>query len=184
MQREQLEKQHCDDVQTKPYTSFFRAAAVRNVIPDPDLPQGCASNSSEYVKTWDKIMVLIFSCFVDKSLFFSLKLSPAGAKPRVASEDRDSAVTDLLQNLSFDGLSPQWIRPAPPRLPILEGEASFSVISEIVRQLCFFYLILFLSFFLVLLVYSLCGLTLTTTMNYCGTIACVLTPTEERHSEI
>ncbi|XP_020106749.1 CCR4-NOT transcription complex subunit 11 [Ananas comosus] len=97
-QREQLEKQLCDDVQTKPYTSFFRAAAVRNVIPDPDLPQGCASNSSD------------------------LKLSPAGAKPRVASEDRDSAVTDLLQNLSFDGLSPQWIRPAPPRLPILEGE--------------------------------------------------------------
>ncbi|EHA8589751.1 CCR4-NOT transcription complex subunit 11 [Cocos nucifera] len=98
LQREQLQKQHCDGTQAEPYKSIFRAAAVKNVIPDPDVPHGCDANSSD------------------------LKLSPPGAKSRIGSEDRDTAVTDLLQNLSMEGLSPQWIRPAPPRLPILDGE--------------------------------------------------------------
>ncbi|XP_072950605.1 uncharacterized protein [Typha angustifolia] len=98
LQREQLEEQLCNDPQAQPYASTFRTATVRNVIPDPDVPQDSIANSSE------------------------LKLSPAGAKPRNDSEDRESALTDLLQNVSLEGLSPQWIRPAPPRLPVFEGE--------------------------------------------------------------
>ncbi|RRT46201.1 hypothetical protein B296_00054592, partial [Ensete ventricosum] len=48
--------------------------------------------------------------------------SPFSAKPRIGSEDRDSAVIGSLQNLSLEGLGPQWIRPAPPMLPVLDGE--------------------------------------------------------------
>ncbi|XP_039835924.1 CCR4-NOT transcription complex subunit 11-like isoform X3 [Panicum virgatum] len=45
--REQLEKQYCSNgVQSQPQISSFRPAAVRSVIPDPDVPQSCA-NSSE-----------------------------------------------------------------------------------------------------------------------------------------
>lgn len=48
--REQLEKQYCSNgVQSQHQISSFRAAAVRNAIPDPDVPQSCA-NSSEYVR--------------------------------------------------------------------------------------------------------------------------------------
>ncbi|WVZ53311.1 hypothetical protein U9M48_004276 [Paspalum notatum var. saurae] len=36
--------------------------------------------------------------------------------------NRDIMVTSLLQQTSLKGLPPQWIRPSPPRLEILEGE--------------------------------------------------------------
>ncbi|XP_043722690.1 CCR4-NOT transcription complex subunit 11-like [Telopea speciosissima] len=97
-QREQLEKQYCDEVQPEPYTSLFRVAAVKNVISDPDVPRGCDANSPE------------------------LGFTPPGSKPKVGSGDRDETVTGLLQNLSLEGLNPQWIRPLPPRLPIQDGE--------------------------------------------------------------
>ncbi|OEL25186.1 CCR4-NOT transcription complex subunit 11 [Dichanthelium oligosanthes] len=45
----------------------------------------------------------------------SAELSPI--KP-----NRDSMVAGLLQQTSLKGLPPQWIRPPPPRLEILEGE--------------------------------------------------------------
>ncbi|KAG2615261.1 hypothetical protein PVAP13_3NG067500 [Panicum virgatum] len=79
--REQLEKQYCSNgVQSQPQISSFRPAAVRSVIPDPDVPQSCA-NSSE-----------------------------------------DSALAGLLQEKLGGRLGPQWIRPTPPRLPVLDGE--------------------------------------------------------------
>lgn len=56
---------------------------------------------------------------------FRPNLSLTGAKPRIGSEDRDSAIIGSLQNLSLEGLGPQWIRPVPPMLPVLDGEVRF-----------------------------------------------------------
>ncbi|KAM0893245.1 hypothetical protein ACQ4PT_025253 [Festuca glaucescens] len=94
--REQLEKQYCgNSVQPQPQASSFRSATVRCAIPDPDIPQSCA-NSSE--------------------------ISPPGGKQECASDDRESALNALLQEKSWGRLGPQWIRPTPPRLHILDGE--------------------------------------------------------------
>ncbi|PUZ63255.1 hypothetical protein GQ55_3G053400 [Panicum hallii var. hallii] len=96
--REQLEKQYCSNgVQSQPQISSFRSAAVRSVIPDPDVPQSCA-NSLESA------------------------ISLPGSKQKSASDDRDSALAGLLQEKSGARLGPQWIRPTPPRLPVLDGE--------------------------------------------------------------
>ncbi|KAJ4744551.1 CCR4-NOT transcription complex subunit 11 [Rhynchospora pubera] len=94
LQKEELEKRY---VQPPSYASPFGAAAVRNVIPDPDLPASCA-NAAE------------------------LDNLPTGAKPIFGSENRESSVLDLLQCVSAKGLAPQWARPVPPRLPLFEGE--------------------------------------------------------------
>ncbi|MQL83410.1 hypothetical protein Taro_015905 [Colocasia esculenta] len=91
--REQLLKRFSDGEQSEPYSGVFRNAAVKNVIGDPDVPTGCDVNSPEF-----------------------------DFPPRIGSGDRDSAITGLLQNLSLEGLDPQWMRPPPPRLPILDGE--------------------------------------------------------------
>jgi hypothetical protein len=37
-------------------------------------------------------------------------------------QERDNVVACLLEQAAHKGLSPQWIRPSPPRLEILEGE--------------------------------------------------------------
>ncbi|KAJ1265165.1 hypothetical protein BS78_08G058900 [Paspalum vaginatum] len=98
--REQLEKQYCSitvQSQSQSQISSFRAATVRNVIPDPDVPQSCA-NSSEAA------------------------ISSPGSKHKSASDDRDSVIAFLLQDKSVGRLGPQWIRPTPPRLPVLDGE--------------------------------------------------------------
>ncbi|KAM3273251.1 hypothetical protein ACQJBY_042919 [Aegilops geniculata] len=94
--REQLEKPFCRSiVQPQPQVSSFRSATVRCAIPDPDIPQSCA-NSSE--------------------------ISAPGSKQKSTSDDRDSALVALLQEKSWGRLGPQWIRPNPPRLHILDGE--------------------------------------------------------------
>lgn len=98
LQREQLRKQHDNGVQQEEYNSLIRSAAVKNVIPDPDVPPGYDLNSFEF------------------------KFIPEGAKPRIGSGDRSAAVIGLLQNSSLEGLGPQWIRPRPPMLPLLDGE--------------------------------------------------------------
>ncbi|KAF8389208.1 hypothetical protein HHK36_025901 [Tetracentron sinense] len=75
LQREQLEKQFCDRVHPEPYKCLFRDSAVKNVVPDPDVPRGCDANSPE------------------------LEFTPSGAKPKIGSGDRDMAIAGLLQNL-------------------------------------------------------------------------------------
>ncbi|KAL0909907.1 hypothetical protein M5K25_020816 [Dendrobium thyrsiflorum] len=98
LQREELQQQHGIGVQPELYNSIFKAAAVKNVIPDPDIPNGCDSSLSEF------------------------NTPAAGTKPRIGCGDKDAGITGLLQNLSLEGLDPQWIRPEPPRLPVLDGE--------------------------------------------------------------
>uniref|UniRef100_A0A0D3HSC9 CCR4-NOT transcription complex subunit 11 n=2 Tax=Oryza TaxID=4527 RepID=A0A0D3HSC9_9ORYZ len=96
--REQLEKLFSSNsVQSQPQTSSFSAGTVRCAIPDPDVPQSCV-NSSEP------------------------SISLPGTKPKSASDDRDFALAGLLQEKSWGRLGPQWIRPTPPRLHILDGE--------------------------------------------------------------
>ncbi|XP_020588006.1 CCR4-NOT transcription complex subunit 11 isoform X2 [Phalaenopsis equestris] len=100
LQREELQ-QHITLVQPEPYNSIFRAAAVKNVIPDPDMPNSCDSSLSEF------------------------NTPASGTKPRVGYEGKDTCITGLLQYLSLEGLDPQWIRPEPPRLPVLDGELAW-----------------------------------------------------------
>lgn len=95
--REQLQQQLCVKDHPQPYNFLFRNDSVKNVIPDPDVPSGCDANSPEF------------------------DLLP-GTKPKIGSGDRDETVSGLLQNLSMEGLVPRWIRPLPPRLPVLDGE--------------------------------------------------------------
>ncbi|KAF0895192.1 hypothetical protein E2562_008532 [Oryza meyeriana var. granulata] len=40
----------------------------------------------------------------------------------LAKSNRDNLITSLLQQTSLNGIGPQWIRPPPPRLEILERE--------------------------------------------------------------
>ncbi|GMP26760.1 hypothetical protein CsSME_00003064 [Camellia sinensis var. sinensis] len=96
-QLEQLQQQYHNKVHAEPFSCLFKDTCVKNVVPDPDIPHGCDENSPEF------------------------ELQP-GVKPKIGSGDRDDMITGLLQNLSLEGLGPRWIRPRPPRLPILDGE--------------------------------------------------------------
>jgi len=49
-------------------------------------------------------------------------ISLPGSKQKSASDDRDSGLAGLLQEKLGGRLGPQWIRPTPPRLPVLDGE--------------------------------------------------------------
>ncbi|XP_027180142.1 CCR4-NOT transcription complex subunit 11-like [Coffea eugenioides] len=93
---EQLQQQYCSKVGPEPFGSLFRNRVI-NILPDPDVPHGCDPNSTEF--DWQP-----------------------GVTPKIGSGDRDESISGLLQNLSLEGLGPQWIRPRPPRLPVLEGE--------------------------------------------------------------
>ncbi|KAL8126560.1 uncharacterized protein LOC141720940 isoform X2 [Apium graveolens] len=95
--REQLQQQFCDKINPEPHYCLFKSTSVKNVIPDPDLPRGCDFDSSEF------------------------DLQP-GVQPKFGAGNRDETVTGLLENLSFQGLGPQWIRPLPPRLPVQYDE--------------------------------------------------------------
>ncbi|XP_047318536.1 CCR4-NOT transcription complex subunit 11-like [Impatiens glandulifera] len=95
-QKEQLKEQYCREVQPEPF-SFFKNTYVRSFISDPDLPRGCDANSQEF------------------------ELRP-GMKPKIGSGDRNETLSELLQTSSLEGVGPRWIRPVPPRLPVLDDE--------------------------------------------------------------
>ncbi|XP_044469888.1 CCR4-NOT transcription complex subunit 11-like isoform X2 [Mangifera indica] len=97
-----LQLKYCDKVHLEPYNSQYKSAAVKNVLPDPDVPRGCDATS----------------------LGFDVQ---AGVKPKLGAGDRDEAVTELLANLSFKGLGPRWIRPLPPRFPVLDWELEWLI---------------------------------------------------------
>ncbi|KAF1898300.1 hypothetical protein Lal_00033066 [Lupinus albus] len=99
---DQLQKQFPDKVHLEQYQCLFKDGSVKNVVPDPDVPSNCDVDSPEYPS-------------------YRFGLLP-GIKPKIGSGDKDEAVVGLLSNLSLEGLSPHWIRPVPPRLPILDGE--------------------------------------------------------------
>ncbi|XP_047945539.1 CCR4-NOT transcription complex subunit 11-like isoform X1 [Salvia hispanica] len=96
-QREQLQQQCCVKVQTEPCKSLLKDNTVKNIVPDPDVPLGCDSNSSEFD-------------------------AEPGVTSKIGSGSREETVVGLMSSLSLDGLGPQWIRPLPPRLPVMDGE--------------------------------------------------------------
>ncbi|KAI4351931.1 hypothetical protein L6164_006230 [Bauhinia variegata] len=96
-QLDQLKEQFSDKVHLEPYHCFFKDGSVKNVVPDPDVPSGCNVESPEF------------------------DLQP-GRKPKLGSGDKDETVVGLLSSLSLEGLSPHFIRPLPPSLPIMDGE--------------------------------------------------------------
>nr|GMD20450.1 CCR4-NOT transcription complex subunit 11 [Ipomoea batatas] len=96
-QRGQLKEQYVGKALPEPFSCLFKSNLVKNTIPDPDLPHGCDSSSPEF------------------------DFQP-GSKPKIGSGDINETITGLLSNLSLEGLGPQWIRPRPPRLPVLDGE--------------------------------------------------------------
>ncbi|KAL3524655.1 hypothetical protein ACH5RR_013027, partial [Cinchona calisaya] len=94
--REQLQQQYCSKGHPESNSSLLRNL-VKNTLPNPDVPHGCDKNSPEFDQQ-------------------------PGVLPKIGSGDRDETINGLVQNLSLEGLGPQWIRPCPPRLPVLQGE--------------------------------------------------------------
>ncbi|KAF1884345.1 hypothetical protein Lal_00033518 [Lupinus albus] len=94
---DQLQQQFPDNAHLELCHHLFKDGSVKNVVPDPDVPSNCDIDSPE----------------------FDLH---HGSKPKIGSGDKEESVVGLLSNLSLEGLRPHWIRPVPPRLPILDGE--------------------------------------------------------------
>jgi hypothetical protein len=81
--------------------SSFKKASASRVVPIPDVPPGHDFKSSE-------------------------RPVPGGVA-QLGSGNRGDAAAALIQNTSFDGLEPAWVRPAPPRLPVQEGEMNWMI---------------------------------------------------------
>ncbi|KAK6153829.1 hypothetical protein DH2020_013468 [Rehmannia glutinosa] len=96
-QREHMQQQYCGKTQLEPFKCLFKDNAVKNVLPDPDVPRGCNSNSLEFD-------------------------AQPGVTSKIGSGNRDETVAGLLSTFSLEGLGPQWIRPTPPRLPVMDAE--------------------------------------------------------------
>ncbi|KAL1563842.1 CCR4-NOT transcription complex subunit [Salvia divinorum] len=96
-QREQLQQQYCGKIQPEPFKCMLKDNSLKNIVPDPDVPCGCDSNSSEFD-------------------------AQPGVTSKIGSGNREETLVGLLSSLSLDGLGPQWIRPLPPRFPVMDGE--------------------------------------------------------------
>ncbi|KAL3845935.1 hypothetical protein ACJIZ3_003338 [Penstemon smallii] len=94
---EHLLQEYCSKNSPESFKCAFKENPVKNVIPDPDFPDGCNIDSSEFD-------------------------SQSGVTSKIGSGDRAETIGGLLTTLSEEGLGPQWIRPFPPRLPITYGE--------------------------------------------------------------
>lgn len=47
-QLDQLQQQFSDKAHLEPHNCLFKDSSIKNVVPDPDLPQGCDADSPEY----------------------------------------------------------------------------------------------------------------------------------------
>jgi hypothetical protein len=94
---EHLQQQYGSKINPEPSKNLFKNSSVKKAIPYPDVPPGCDKNSPEF------------------------DLRP-GFKRKIGSGNRDQTIIGLMQYLSVGGLSPRWIRPRPPRLPVLDSE--------------------------------------------------------------
>ncbi|KAL0429720.1 UNVERIFIED_CONTAM: CCR4-NOT transcription complex subunit [Sesamum radiatum] len=96
-QREHIQQQYCGKVQQELFKCVFKDNSVKNVVPDPDVPRGCNSNSPEFD-------------------------AQPGVTSKIGSGNIDETLAGLLSSLSLEGLGPKWTRPFPPRLPVMDGE--------------------------------------------------------------
>ncbi|GJN13565.1 hypothetical protein PR202_gb00283 [Eleusine coracana subsp. coracana] len=69
----------------------------------------------------NEVASLSATCLSTSVQFYDM-ISLPGSKPKSISDNRDSALAGLLEEKALGTLGPQWIRPAPPRLPVLDGE--------------------------------------------------------------
>lgn len=121
--------------------SGFKKASVSRVVPIPDVPPGHDFKSSEYVFlelefgdqcSWisiflDRLDVIRFHHvhlhhLTPKFVLFDIRRPVPGGVAQLGSGNRGDAAAALIQNTSFNGLEPAWVRLAPPRLPVQEGE--------------------------------------------------------------
>jgi hypothetical protein len=86
--------------------------------------------------SWSWLPTLLRSLLICNLIRSAISLP--GSKQKSASDDRDSALAGLLQEKSGGRLGPQWIRPTPPRLPVLDGEVKYF-------KSCIFISVLFLN---------------------------------------
>ncbi|KAL7152627.1 hypothetical protein ABFS83_04G110800 [Erythranthe nasuta] len=96
-QREHMQQQYCGKIQPEPFKCLFKDKSVKNIIADPDLPLGCNSNSPEFDEQ-------------------------PGVTSKIGSGNKDETIAGLLSSFSLEGIGPQWIRPFPPRFPVMDGE--------------------------------------------------------------
>lgn len=73
-ERERLQLKYCDKVHLEPYNSQYKNAAVKNVLPDPDVPRGCDATSLEYVFWEGRIMLWGFIYNWESILVFPVHL--------------------------------------------------------------------------------------------------------------
>ncbi|KAL6570260.1 hypothetical protein OROMI_014774 [Orobanche minor] len=95
--REHLQELYCGNNLSELFKSYFKDITVKNVFPDPNVPRGCNINSTEFD-------------------------ARPGVAYKIGSGNRDETVAGLLSSCSLEGVGPQWVRPAPPRFPVMEGE--------------------------------------------------------------
>ncbi|GAY57019.1 hypothetical protein CUMW_176170 [Citrus unshiu] len=63
---------------------------------------------------------------IHQRLCFRFDFQP-GAKTKLGAGSKDETVTGLLTHLSLKGLDPRWIRPLPPRFPVLDRELEWLI---------------------------------------------------------
>lgn len=98
LSHEQLLRHFSDKLPGESYKSYFKSAATKNVIRDPDVPNGCDADAPE------------------------LDDPTPVSEHRIGGGNRDTAAAGLVQNVSIKGLEPPWVRPVPPILPEQDGE--------------------------------------------------------------
>ncbi|CAL4994302.1 unnamed protein product [Urochloa decumbens] len=91
--------------------------ASQVLLPREQLEKQCSRDAASSLQSSFRDAT-VRSAIPDPDLFQS-----CGSSPEVSPvQNRDNMIASLLQQTSLKGLPPQWIRPPPPRLEILEGE--------------------------------------------------------------
>ncbi|RCV37689.1 hypothetical protein SETIT_8G082900v2 [Setaria italica] len=92
--------------------------ASQVLLPREQLEKQCSRDAASSVQSSFR-GATVRSAISDPDVFQS-----GGSSSEVSpiKPNRDNMIASLLQQTSLKGLPPQWIRPPPPRLEILEGE--------------------------------------------------------------
>nr|CAB3489577.1 unnamed protein product [Digitaria exilis] len=91
--------------------------ASQVLLPREELEKQCSYDASSLQSSFRGSSVR--NAIPDPDVFQS---SGSSSEVSPTKPNRDNMIASLLQQSSLKGLPPQWIRPPPPRLEILEGE--------------------------------------------------------------
>ncbi|PUZ44210.1 hypothetical protein GQ55_8G071800 [Panicum hallii var. hallii] len=92
--------------------------ASQVLLPREQLEKHCSRDAASSLQSSFRDAT-VRSAIPDPDVFQSCGSS---AEMSPIKPNRDNMIASLLQQTSLKGLTPQWIRPPPPRLEILEGE--------------------------------------------------------------